>query len=289
MAASAIRSAVGLASANLDTQLDAVPTAAETADAVWEEPIGDHSGTAGSTAEALGAAGAAGDPWTTLLPGSYGSGSAGKIVGDNLNATVSSRATQTSVDDVPTNAELATALAAADDAVLAAIAALNNLSSAQAQTAATAALNAYDPPTRTEATSDKAEILTAVGDVPTNAELATALAAADDAVLAAIAALNNLSAAGVRSAVGLASANLDTQLDALPTAIENADAFLTRDFSAVTGEASRSALNALRFLRNKWAITGGTLSVKKENDTTEAWAGAVTTTAGDPVSEIDPA
>jgi hypothetical protein len=40
-------------------------------------------------------------------------------------------ATQTSVNDLPTNAELATALAAADDAVLAAIAALNNLSAAQ--------------------------------------------------------------------------------------------------------------------------------------------------------------
>jgi len=48
----------------------------------------------------------------------------------NLNATVSSRASQTSVDDLPTNAELATALGTADDAVLAAIAALNNLSAA---------------------------------------------------------------------------------------------------------------------------------------------------------------
>lgn len=32
------------------------------------------------------------DPWDVSLPGSYGSGKAGKIVGDNLNATVSSRA-----------------------------------------------------------------------------------------------------------------------------------------------------------------------------------------------------
>lgn len=47
-------------------------------------------------------------------------------------ATATALATlQTSVDDLPTNAELATALAAADDAVLAAIAALNNLSAAQ--------------------------------------------------------------------------------------------------------------------------------------------------------------
>lgn len=58
---------------------------------------------------------------------------------------------------------------------------------ASIQQEATDALNAYDPPTRTEATSDKDEILTAVGDVPTNAELATALGTADDAVLAAIA------------------------------------------------------------------------------------------------------
>lgn len=54
------------------------------------------------------------------------------------------------IADVPTNAELATALETADDAVIAAIAALNNLSSAQAQTAAAAALTAYDPPTNAE-------------------------------------------------------------------------------------------------------------------------------------------
>lgn len=92
----------------------------------------------------------------------------------------------TQLADLPTNSELTTALASADDATLAAVAALNNLSSAQVQTAATAALTAYDPPTRTEATADKDEVLTAVADVPTNAELATALASADDAVLAAI-------------------------------------------------------------------------------------------------------
>lgn len=47
-------------------------------------------------------------------------------------ATASAVATlQTSVDDLPTNAELATSQAAADDATLAAIAALNNLSAAQ--------------------------------------------------------------------------------------------------------------------------------------------------------------
>lgn len=53
------------------------PTAAEVADAVWAE----------------------------ALPGSYGSGEAGKIIGDNLNATVSSRASQTSLDTVSGNVD----------------------------------------------------------------------------------------------------------------------------------------------------------------------------------------
>jgi cell division protein ZapA (FtsZ GTPase activity inhibitor) len=109
----------------------------------------------------------------------------------------------TQLDALPTNAELATALGTADDAVLAAIAALNNLSQANIRTALGMATANLD---------------TQIGDLPTNAELTTALGTADDAVLAAIAALNNLSQANVRTAVGLASANLDTQLAAMATA-----------------------------------------------------------------------
>lgn len=60
------------------------------ADAVWDEAIAGHL-TAGSTGAALNAAGSAGDPWTTLLPGAYGAGTAGFIVGTNLNATITSR------------------------------------------------------------------------------------------------------------------------------------------------------------------------------------------------------
>jgi hypothetical protein len=58
---------------------------------------------------------------------------------------------------------------------------------AEVQSECTDALNAYDPPTRAEATSDANSILTAVDAVPTNAELATALGTADDAVLAQVA------------------------------------------------------------------------------------------------------
>lgn len=78
-----------------------VPSAATIADAVWDEALAGHAGV-GSTGAALSAAGSAGDPWSTVLPGAYGAGTAGKIIGDNINATISSRATQASVDTVDT-------------------------------------------------------------------------------------------------------------------------------------------------------------------------------------------
>lgn len=233
------------------------PTAAAIADAVWDEAISGHL-TAGTTGAALNAAGSAGDPWTTPLPGAYGSGTAGKIIGDNVNATISSRATQTSVDtvdtvvdaiklktdnlptdpadasvvagliagvetkvdtvdtvvdaiklktdnlpsdpadasviagrfdtldtsvaDLPTNAELATSQAAADDATLAAIATLQ----------------------------------TSVNDLPTNAELATALGTADDATLAAIAALQSV----VDAILVDTGTTLDTKINTIDTVVD---------------------------------------------------------------------
>ena len=78
--------------------------------------------------------------------------------------------------------------------------------------------------------------------------------------------------------------------DALPTATENADELLKRDWTSVTGEAARSALNALRSLRNKVSVSAGTLTVTEEDDTTSAWTAAVTTSAAaDPITEVDPA
>ena len=88
-----------------------------------------------------------------------------------------------------------------------------------------------------------------------------------------------LDASGVRSAVGLASANLDTQLATLPTATENADELLTRDWSSVATPASRSVLNALRQLRNKWTISGTTLTVYEEDGSTTAFTATLTTAA----------
>lgn len=76
---------------------------------------------------------------------------------------------------------------------------------------------------------------------------------------------------------------------AVPTADENAEALLKYDWTLITGEADRSALNALRFLRNAWLIVATTLHVKKEDDSTDAWTGTVTTNASaDPITGNDP-
>ena len=64
---------------------------------VWGADTSAYNGVAGSYGLILATPayvqGAGGDPWSTALPGSYGAGTAGKIVGDNVNATISSRST----------------------------------------------------------------------------------------------------------------------------------------------------------------------------------------------------
>lgn len=67
------------------------------------------------------------------------------------------------------------------------------------------------------------------------------------------------------------------------------EALLKLDFSTVTGEASRSLLNAVRFLRNRWFISGATLTVTKEDDSTTAFTASVTTSASaNPITGTDP-
>lgn len=179
----------------------AADAGAEIADAVWDEAIAGHAG-AGSTGEALAAAGAAGDPWITALPGSYSAGQAGYIVGTNLNATVSSRASQTSLDTV-------------DDFL--------------------------------------------------DTEVA-AIKAKTDLIPAAPAAVGDI-----------------------PTAIQNADALLGRNVSGGSS-TGRTVKQAFHFIRNKWVVSGGTLTVYDTDDSTSSWTAAVTGTAGaDPVTGSDPA
>lgn len=87
----------------------------------------------------------------------------------------------------------------------------------------------------------------------------------------------------------------DTDADVVLTATERnaiADAILNRDMSTGTDSGSdvvRTVRQALRMNRNKVSISGGTLTVTKEDDTTASWSASVTTTAGDPITTIDPA
>lgn len=69
-----------------------------------------------------------------------------------------------------------------------------------------------------------------------------------------------------------------------------ADAFLKRDWTSVTGEATRSVLNALRPLLNKWTSASGAggYVVKKEDDSTTAWTGTLTVDENGNISGMDP-
>ena len=222
------------------------PSAADVADAVWDEAIAGHL-TAGSTGASLNAAGSAGDPWATTLPGSYTGSQAGKILDDILTDTGTS---------IPSS-----------------ISGLNDLSQADVRTAVGLA---------------SANLDTQLSTIDTNVD--AILVDTGTTIPGTLASLNDLDAAGVRTAVGLSSANLDTQLAALPTATENADALLNRDMDAVSDTNSRTPLNALRFLRNKWSVSGTTLTVTKEDDTTSAWTATLTADASaDPVTGSDPA
>lgn len=140
--------------------------------------------------------------------------------GGRLDVILDARASQAAVDDLPTNSELTTALS--------------------------------DLPTNSELT-------TALADLPTNAELATALAAADDAVLAAIGGLNDLDAAEIRAALGLAAANLDTQLGTLSTFD------YTTDDVTMAARTVEGALNEIEVLRLLLAALAGSTTGNETN------------------------
>ncbi|SOD42352.1 hypothetical protein [Nitrosovibrio sp. Nv4] len=146
---------------NLDAQVSTVGggslTEAGIADAVWDEVLSGHL-TAGSTGYALNASGSAGDPWATALPGAYGAGTAGKIMGDNINATISSRASQTSVDTVDDliDTEVA-AIKTVVDAILVDTAVIGAAGAGLTALATQASVNAIDDLLDTEIAAIKAE------------------------------------------------------------------------------------------------------------------------------------
>lgn len=218
------------------------PTAAAVADAVWDEALSGHLG-AGSTGEALNAAGAAGDPWTTSLPGAYGAGSAGYIIGNNIDAAITSRPDAPTIADAVLDEALSGHTTAGTLGKV--IGDYVNSSIADLRTVADGIQTDLS-----NGTDGLGAIKTAVDAIPTSNPTAAAIADAvldealaghvtagtlgkavadieADATLiledtgttipASIAALNDLDAAAVRTAIGMAAANLDTQLSSLST------------------------------------------------------------------------
>ena len=99
-------------------------------------------------------------------------------------------------------------------------------------------------------------------------------------------------AAGAINAAAIAADAIGASELAADAATEIADAVLDRDMATGTDSGAptvRTVRQALRVLRNKAGIVAGTLTVTKEDDTTTSWTAAVTTAAGNPISEIDPA
>lgn len=208
--AAGVRTAVGLASANLDTQLAALPTAAENADAVWEEAIADHSGTSGSTAEALNAAGSAGDPWTTTLPGSYTGSQAGKILADILTDTAEIGAAGAGLTEAGGTGDQFTAIP------------WNAAWDTEVESEVADALAVYDPPTNAEmeartllaaAYGTAANQATIIGYI--DAEIAAILNAVDTEILAIKAVTDALPDAGALTTL---VANVASILDDTGTA-----------------------------------------------------------------------
>ena len=124
---------------------------------------------------------------------------------------------------------------------------------------------------------------------------------------------STLDAAGVRTAVGLASANLDTQLDALPTnaelatalgtaddavlaaiaalsiptANQIADAVLTRDVSNVEDTAGDHSLCFVVLASGEFSISGTAMTVRKTTGATFATKTLTKTAGDDPVRGVN--
>jgi hypothetical protein len=216
------------------------PTAAAIADAVWDEVLSGHL-TSGTTGAALNGAGSAGDPWTTALPGAYGAGTAGKILGDNLNATVGSRSSHSAADVWAVATRVLTA--GTNLGTVSANVVQVNGESITTYTSATLAAAVRD-------VSNASPAANSLGAAVNSRASQTSVDTVDDFLDTEIAAIkaktdnlpaspSSLDAAGVRSAVGLASANLDTQLADVPTVAEmTARTLATADYATAAALAT---------------------------------------------------
>lgn len=120
-----------------------------------------------------------------------------------LDAAISSRLSSSGYT-APDNASITSILEDTGTTIPAQISGLNNLSSAQAQTAAAAALTAYDPPTKAELDSAVSPLATSVALATVDGNVDSILTDTGTTIPAQINGLNNLSSAQAQSAAAAA-------------------------------------------------------------------------------------
>ena len=187
--------------------------------------------------------------WDRLTSALTAAGSIGKLIIDNLNATVASRSTYAG-GDTPGTTTL-----------------LSRIASALTITGGKVDMNdktgfaltsAYDSAKTASSQASVNTVMTVTNRLDSTLEL-------DGLVYRFTAnALEQAPTSGLGE-------------DTAPTANEVADAVLKRDWTAISGEAPYSLLNANRMLRNVWDASNGTLVVKREDGTTTAWSRPLTT------------
>jgi len=204
----------------LDLLLDgaSAPSAADVADAVWDEALAGHAG-AGSTGAALTAAGSAGDPWATALPGSYGAGTAGLLLGTTIPAAIDAIDNYVDTEIGALTTELAK-VPKSDSNV-----SWNATALAAIQGECTDALNAYDPPTNAEfelRTLPAADytVVSDLGTVQTGDAFARLGAPAGESVSADIAAIKAETAAIVADTNELQVDDYPTSIAAVKTVVD---------------------------------------------------------------------
>jgi hypothetical protein len=190
--AAGVRTAIGLTSANLDTQLADLPTVAE-----FEA--------------------------RTIEAANYFDPAVDAVANVTLVGTTTTNSDMVSVASLATSSALATAQADLDlitgtDGVTLATAQANYAPAKSSDV--TTALNTYDAPTRAEATADKDAILTILG-TPADTDIATDIAGISGGGGGGGGGGSGLTAEETRAALGMASANLDTQLSNIDTVVDS--------------------------------------------------------------------
>lgn len=244
--AAGVRGAVGLASANLDTQIDALPTNAELAIALAGADDATLAAIAGLSIPTVAAIRTEMDSNSTKLA--------------HLDADISSRSTYAGADTSGTTTllgRLTSTRAGLLDNLDAAISTRSTFSGG-AVASVTGNIGGNLVGTigglSVQAKADvNAEADTALADVGVTSTVTGRIDAAISTRLPTSGYTAPLDAAGTRGAVGLASANLDTQLDALPTNAELA--------TALSG-ADDATLAAIAQVKAKTDLIPGTIDGK---------------------------